>query len=195
MRSLKYLFLVVIIACNRCAHAQKIKFLQADVVYAVGTNDIDSITIDRKPFSLRYFCKQYDEAGEKFYSAQIAVLENEADLKAVKMGAQSATIPFFEPGTGMAPGTNGMYDTMVISNAANHYLTYENDTAKRTYLVTKGKDDLELEWKISAVTYQGKDLSFSALPLDHFYFVIFIDHNLNQIIDAGELTIVKVKLK
>jgi len=195
VKSLKYLLLPVIAVLTAFKSTEKIKFLQGDKVYEISAGAIDSITIDRKPFSIRYFSKRYDGDNNKFYSAKIAVLDRAPDPDSLKIGTSANDIPFFEPGTGMAPGANEMYDTMFVNNEGHHYLTYESDTAKRVYLVLEEKGDLELEWKISAVNYQGTSAPLSELKLDHVYFVIFIDRNLNQKVDPGELTIVKVKMK
>lgn len=171
-----------------------ITFLQGDSLYKINKNT-DSIKLDRKPFSIRYFSKQYNEKNEKFYSAQIAVLENPIDTLVIKIGQNTKDIPYFEPGTGMAPGENGMYDTIFITNTGHHYLTYENETEKRVFRISKNKDILELEWKISAAFYEEKDVQFSELKISTLYFVIFIDNNLNGIIDNQELKIVMAIFK
>ena len=169
-----------------------IKFIQGDSIYLVDKNT-DSILLNREPFGLRYFCKQYDEKRKKYYAAQIAVLENSEDTTFLKIGQSTKEIPYFESGTGMAPGTNEMYDTVFVTNTGHHYLTYENENEKRVFLISKSKDILELEWKISAAFYKEKDVQFSELKLSTLYFVVFIDNNLNGVIDKDELKIIKVK--
>ena len=171
-----------------------ITFVQGDSLYKINKNT-DSIKLDRNPFSLRYFGKQYDEKNEKFYSAQIAVLDNPNDTLIIKIGQKTKDIPYFEPGTGMAPGENGMYDTIFITNTGHHYLTYENEKEKRVFIISKNKDILELEWKISAAFYEEKDVQFPDLKISTLYFVVFIDNNLNGIIDNEELKIVRTTFK
>ena len=171
-----------------------VKFIQGDSVYLINKN-IDSILIERKPFALRYFCKTYNEKKEEFNSAQIAVLENSADTNFLKVGKSTNGNPYFEQGTGMAPGNNEMYDTVFITNTGHNYLVYENEKKKRVFLISKGKNMLELEWRITAAHYEEKDVQFSELKLSTLYFVIYIDRNLNEIIDKDELKIVKVIFK
>ena len=171
-----------------------ITFVQGDSLYKINKNT-DSIILDRKPFSLRYFGKEYDEKNEKFYSAQIAVLDNPNDTLIIKIGKNTKDIPYFEPGTGMAPGENGLYDTIFIINTGHHYLTYENEKEKRVFRISKNKEALELEWKISAAFYEEKDVQFSDLKISTLYFVVFIDNNLNGIIDNDELKIVRTTFK
>lgn len=167
----------------------KITFLQDDSSFVI-TKSSGSILLDRKPFRIRYFGKQYDDKNEKFYSAQIAILENPGDTFQLRLGQLTKDISYFEPGTGMAPGENGMYETIYITNTGHHYLTYESENDKRADLISKSGDKLELEWKISAAFYQDKDVQFSELKLSSLYFIIFIDDDLNRIIDKDELRIV-----
>jgi hypothetical protein len=56
-----------------------ITFIQGDSVYLVSA-DRDTIEIDRKPFSIRYFGKRYNPEQKQFYVAQIAVLDNRKDI-------------------------------------------------------------------------------------------------------------------
>lgn len=172
----------------------KITFLQGDSSFVVK-GSTDTILLERKPFSIRYLGKQYDDKNKKFYSAQIAVLENMVDSLKLKIGQPINNISYFEPGTGMAPGENGRYDTIYITNTGHHYLTYESENEKRVDLKSKNNDELELEWKILAAFYNEKDFQFSELNLSSLYFIIFIDNNLNAIIDKDELKIVNVVFK
>lgn len=50
----------------------------------------------------------------------------------------------------------------------------------------------QFEWKIKAVHYQGKNISLSDITINTIYFVIFMDRNLNEIIDTNELKIVTI---
>jgi len=90
---------------------------------------------------------------------------------------------------------NERYDTIIISNTGHHYLTYENEKEKRVNLISRNQDILQLEWKISAAFYEEKDIPFSDLKLTALYLVIFIDNNLNDIIDNAELKIIKLVFK
>jgi hypothetical protein len=171
-----------------------ITFVQGDSIYNINKNS-DSVKLERKPFSIRYFCKQYDSKNEKFYSAQVATLDNPYDTLILKIGQKTKDIPYFEPGTGMAPGENGMYETIFISNSGHHYLTYENEKDKRVFKISKHKEVLELEWKISDAFYDEKEVQFSELKISTLYFVFFIDNNLNEIIDNDELKVITAKFK
>jgi hypothetical protein len=155
-----------------------ITFIQGDNTFKIVKRS-DSIVLKRKPFALRYFGKHYDTKAEKFYSARVVILDNPSDTLNLTIGKNIKGIPYFEPGTGMAPGENGRYDTAFIGNTGHHYLTYENENEKRVTLISKTSDILELEWKILAVYYDEKDTQFSDLKLTDLYFVVFIDKNLD----------------
>ena len=147
-------------------------FVQGDSLFVVFKNS-DTILLERKPFAMRYFCKQYDSKNEKFYAAQIAVLENPMDTLQLKLGQKTQDITYFEPGTGMAPGENELYDAIFITNMGHHYLTYENENQKRAFLVSKTEDKLELEWKITTAFYEEKDVQFKDLKLPFLFFVVY----------------------
>ncbi len=185
-------FVLPLCSCSQESAHNNLKFVQGDRIFLISRS-VDSISLDRKAFALRYFCRQYDEKKEKFYSAQIAILENPNDLSFLKIGQSVNDVPYFEPGTGMAPGINDMYDTIFISNIGHHYLIYENEKNKSVFFVSRSKDVLELEWKIAASFYEQRNIQFSELKLEYLYFVVFIDKNLNKIINEDELKIIKVK--
>jgi hypothetical protein len=62
-------------------------------------------------------------------------------------------------------------------------------------LIAKSKKILVLEWKVTGAFFEGKDISFSELPVSALYFALFIDTNLNNSIDENELRIVQVKFR
>lgn len=195
---LKVLILTIAIISTYTSHGQvslinKVTFVQEGSSFVI-TKHTDSIILGREPFSIKYFGRKYDASGGKFYSAQIAVIDNQTDTVQL-LGQPLKNITYFQPGTGMAPGVNGMYDTVVITNTGHHYLIYENEKEKRVNKLSKNGDYLEFEWKISAAFYQGKDVQFSELKLSTLYFIIFMDRNLNRIVDTDELKVVKATFK
>lgn len=171
-----------------------ITFVQEDSSKTISLAT-DSVMLDRKPFSIVYYGKRYNSQQEKYYAMQVAVLKDAADTLSLGAGKNIAGIPYFEPGTGMAPGANGLYDAITVDNKAHHYLYYENEAERRVSRVSIAHDLLELEWKISGVWLNDQELTLAELTLPALYFVFFDDRNLNEIIDAGEVKIVKVKFK
>jgi hypothetical protein len=172
-----------------------VTFIQGDSSYVVSAES-DTIELERKPFSIRYFGKRYNPDQRQFYVAQIAVLDNRKDIGVLTVGMSKENTTYFEPGTGMAPGYNGKYDTLLVSDKGHHYLLYESENDHRVGLISKKANILELEWKISGVNFnQTKDLSFNEMKKSTLYFVVLLDRNLDGIIDEGELKVVTVNFK
>ena len=189
-----FLFIVFTIAFQQLSGQVIIEniYFHQDNKTIVISKQSDSITLERKPFSIHYYGKKYNFKKEEFYSAQIAILENAEDTLSLNVGKSTIEIPFFEPGSGLAPGYNNRYDTVFISNTGHHYLIYENENEKRVNLISKIENYYEFEWKIKAVNYQDQNVPLSELKLKTLYFAIFIDGNLNGIIDTNELKVVTV---
>jgi hypothetical protein len=199
----KYLFtgfiVVLLAACFLPATAQStdysiITFAQDDSTQTIS-NTTDSVILERKPFSILYYGKRYDSKNEKFHALQVAVLKHPADTLMLMVGKNLSGIPYFEPGSGMAPGSNGLYDAFVVTNTGHHYLYYENEAERRVSRISLAYDLLELEWRISGASIDDHDVTLKELDVPALYFVFFNDRNLNEVIDAGELKIVKVKFR
>ncbi|MEY4542230.1 MAG: hypothetical protein RLZZ382_2143 [Bacteroidota bacterium] len=172
-----------------------VTFIQGDSIYLVSA-DRDTIEIDRKPFSIRYFGKRYNPEQKQFYAAQIAVLDNRKDIGVLTVGMSTENIAYFEPGSGMAQNENCNDYIMAVNESGHHYLIYENESHRRVDLISKKANILELQWNVSGVNFrQTKDLSFSEMKKSTLYFVIFLDRNSDDIFDEGELKVVTVNFK
>jgi hypothetical protein len=172
-----------------------VTFIQGDSIYLVSA-DRDTIEIDRKPFSIRYFGKRYNPEQKQFYAAQIAVLDNRKDIGVLTVGKSTENIAYFEPGSGMAQNENCNDYIMAVNESGHHYLIYENESHRRVDLISKKANILELQWNVSGVNFrQTKDLSFSEMKKSTLYFVIFLDRNSDDIFDEGELKVVTVNFK
>lgn len=153
----------------------------------------DSVELSKEAFALRFFNKPYDDFNDRYCAAKIAVLEESPDTTLFKPGQAVKNIPYFEAGTGMSPSHHGTYDAMVVSSTGHHYLFYENKKSKRVQLIVKHDDYFELEWSIQFFNSTGIDLPIAEIPYSRLYMVIFIDYNLNDVIDAYELKTVLLK--
>jgi len=190
------LILVLLFTISLSAHSQSkdytvISFVQNDSSKTVN-KATDSVLLAREPFSVVYYGKRYDSQKEKYHALHVAVLKDAADTLMLALGKNIKDVPYFEPGTGMAPGANGLYDNIVIANDAHHYLYYENEAERRVSRISVAYDLLELEWRISGVWSDDQEITFQQLKFPALYFVFFADRNLNEIIDANELKIIKV---
>jgi hypothetical protein len=155
----------------------------------------ETIEIERKEFSLRFFNRRYDAANDKFYSAQIAAFTDKLELEKIRVGMEKSGLPCFEPGSGMAPSKSGRYESLIFNNNGHHYTTYENAESKRLKLLDGTGDVLKLEFEVNSLFYNGKKVKMKAAKLKEFYIAFLIDGNLNGVIDDGELHKVTIKLK
>ena len=172
-----------------------VTFIQGDSFYAVSAES-DTIELERKPFSIRYFGKRYNPDQRQFYAASIAVLENTKDIGHLTVGMSTSKTTYLEPGSGMAAASNGYGDTLLVTATGHYYLFYESESEKRVNLISKKANILELEWNISGFNFnQTKNLSFNEMKNSTLYFVILLDRNLDEIIDEGELKVVTVNFK
>lgn len=172
-----------------------VTFIQGDSFYVVSA-ERDTIEIDRKPFSIRYFGKRYNPDQRQFYAASIAVLENTKDIGHLTVGMSTSKTTYLEPGSGMAAASNGYGDTLLVTATGHYYLFYESESEKRVNLISKKANILELEWNILGFDMsETTDRSFRRMKKSTLYFVIFFDRNIDEIIDEGELKVVTVNFK
>ena len=170
----------------------KITFVQWDIISQINKKT-EIIFLERRPFSIRYHNKKYDSENSLFYSTRVAILSNPKDTITLQNEKNIDNIKFFEPGSGIAPGFNNLYDTIYINNSGNHYLTYENEKDKSVNLLSENNEFHEFEWKIFAANFKNKNLQFNELKLSTLFFVFLNDKNLNKTLDNDELKIVVVK--
>lgn len=158
-------------------------------------NFSESIEIDRRDFSFRFYNKKYDSENKKFYAAQIAAFSDKSEMDKLKIGLAKSDIPCFEPGSGMAPDESGKYESLIFNNSAHHYVLYENAESKRANLLKDSGELIRLEFEIKSLSYHNKDVKMAETDLKEFYIAFLIDKNLNGIIDTGELNKLTIKIK
>lgn len=168
-----------------------VEFVQGDKVYSI-TTDAATITLEKKPFSVRFYNRKYDEANEKFYAAQIAVLNKED--KAIQAGQATDGISYFSPGTGNAMSEND-YDFFFIDDDGHNYMFYATEQDRRLHFLSGHGDWLKLEWRIDGYFDDSKDEKLENLKYDQLFFIFLFDRNLNEKIDEGELKKVVVSFK
>ena len=146
-----------------------------------------AVGIERKAFSLRFFCKQYNRAENKFHSIRIAAFLDRNDLNSIKKGMKVDEITCFSPGSGLSSGRDG-YKSLYFTNYGHHYLFYENGESNRLDLIKKQGEYLKLEFNISSFWVEQKEISINDFEPDIFYLVILKDLNLNGFVEDNELT-------
>jgi hypothetical protein len=155
----------------------------------------DVVQLPRKFFSIRYNCMRYQSEGDKFYSLQLAAFLDKSELDYIRVGLSTTDILCFSPGTGMAPDASNYYESFTFNNEAHHYVYYESKSEKRANLISKHGDNLRLEFPVKAYTTNKGTYTLQDFPISEYYLVLFIDGNLNQKIEEGELTKLTIRLR
>ncbi|MDR7130586.1 hypothetical protein J2X69_002942 [Algoriphagus sp. 4150] len=155
----------------------------------------ETIEIDKKEFSLRFYNKKYNPEKNKFYSAQIAAFVDKSEFDKVKVGLAKIDLPCFEPGSGMAPDKSGKYETLIFNNNGHHYTIYENPESERLNLLEDSGKFLKLEFEVNSLYYDTMEVMMTDTKLKEFYIAFLIDRNLNGTIDKGELKKLTFKVK
>jgi hypothetical protein len=155
--------------------------------------DFDTLTIRRDAFSLIFNSHPYGTKQKQFQAAQIVVTTNPQALARIKVGLQGADSPYL-PERALASDETEYRGIMPDIEAANHYLYYDSPTDRRTELVqTRPDGTRQLEWKIAKVMVNEQAVPLADTQLRALYFAVFIDHNLNEVVEAGELAKLAVR--
>ncbi|HLG04318.1 MAG TPA: hypothetical protein VI731_12040, partial [Bacteroidia bacterium] len=101
-----FILTLSVILNGQVNNSNYITFIQGDSIFRIDSS-IDSLVLEKKPFAIRYFCKQYDDEGGQYYAAQIAVLKNPGNMICLAVGKKTKSIPYFASGTGLASDANG----------------------------------------------------------------------------------------
>ena len=196
------LTLVLVQACktSKTANGNKKNTKNGLIIFQNGVetsvnNLSETIEIDKKEFSLRFYNKKYDSENKEFHSAQIAAFVDKSEFDKVKVGLSKADIPCFEPGSGMAPDKSGKYETLIFNNNGDHYTIYENPESERLNLLEDSGKFLKLEFEINSLYYDTMEVKMTDTKLKEFYIAFLIDRNLNGTIDKGELKKLTFKIK
>jgi hypothetical protein len=155
----------------------------------------EEIQIRRAKFAIRFSSKRYNSSKEQFYAAEIAAFLDKSELTKINEGMSTEDIPCFEPGSGMATASNGFYESIIFNNAGHHYLYFETKKDRRVNLISENNGMLRLEFPITNLFLNEKDIKLEKTNLPEFYLAILIDRNLNNVIDKGELTKLTIKIK
>lgn len=196
------IFLILLNACKTLKTPKgKVKGTTTDlVVFQEGKEivvhkPVETVKIDKKVFSLRFYNERYDPENKKMHSAHIAAFKDTLQLDKVNVGMAISDVPYFSGGTGMAANTYNGYDKLRLRNDAHHYTYYTNEDDKRLNLLEDNGELLRLEFEVPALYYDDWKFKMSDPQLKTFYIAFLIDRNLNGIIDKGELKKLTLKFK
>lgn len=145
------------------------------------------LEIEKSKFSFRFFNHPYNSAIKQFYNARIAVFLDEDGFEKTKIGMERKDTYYFYDGTAMAAFESNFYESIFVSEEANHYLYYENESNRRLDLLKKEGELQQLEFSISSMYLEDVLYKIEDYPRSNLLFMIFIDRNLNNIVDENEL--------
>lgn len=153
------------------------------------------LTLKKSAFSLEFEVFPYQSGSDQWYAVQVAATADSGNLKYFREGDITGENPFFEPGSGMAPAENNIYDCMFIGESGHHFIYYENDSDRRAEIIMKKPNGkIRLKWTIPVFCIQKTETPIENTTLDHFFIMVFIDENLNKKIEKGEYNLVKINL-
>ncbi|GAA4369260.1 hypothetical protein GCM10023185_42740 [Hymenobacter saemangeumensis] len=167
--------------------------LRQDSFSRTPGRDFDTLSIRRDAFSLLFDNQPYDGQGQRYHAAHVVVATNPQALAGITVGLKTQDSPYLEEGSGMA-GTDLGYTSILPDTEGQHYLYYDTPTDHRVELLgTRPDGTRQLEWKISQVLVNEQDVPLAQTRLRALYFAVFIDHNLNEVVEAGELAKLAVR--
>ena len=165
------------------------------------TKKADTINLKKKSFSIRSYNRVRDL--NNYNTTQIAVFLTDSNFKKITTGVPTKNTPCFSPGTGYAMHVDGSdkYFLFETDNSpGHHYLYYENLNSRRLNLIEDLGDLLKLEFEVNQFHIRNLDNTITEIPISNtdiekFYLAIFMDYNLNDTIDVGELHKLTIHLK
>ena len=197
--SLALLLFVLLLGINNVSAQRKatidtIQFIQGDDIHPL-IKENDTITLDRDEFHIRYHAKKFDPNKKKPYALRIALMQH-PDNK-IHPGTNVETVDYFRLGTGMANSDN---TELIIADAGNNYIFYQNENEKRADLLSQNGDDLLLDIDVKSLyvpisNLDSKSVELKDTHMKDLWFVIWYDADLNNKIDKGELKKVHLKFR
>jgi hypothetical protein len=147
-------------------------------------NDFEIVNLKKEPFSIRFTV-----TDENPYAYLTAFKDNSLfdNIEANKL---IALIPYFGEYDVMAPYEDG-YRELFINDETFHILYYNAEYGDE-YLIQPIKyideEKMLLEWEVNLISdYENdKEYELNANPYSNLYIVIFLDVNIDGIVNKGE---------
>jgi len=111
-----------------------------------------------------------------------------------KPGMEIINTILFAKGSGLAAYNDG-YHSLLVDYNGHHYLTYTSETDRRVRKIGQNGEFLKLAFDIPGLEIDGEEINIQDFPETTIYLAIFINKNLDGVIDKGELTKVKVNFE
>lgn len=189
----KLLLLAEFIILFSCAtvHKNKIDKTHACIIQNSVTFPLNeestSITVANDDFSLQFYLKKFEPKKNKSFCARIVVAPFFIALPEIKVGDKLTDLDCFKPGSGIAPDKSNKYKMFFMDRLAHHYLYYQSEENSRLKLIEKKGEYLKVELPFNWFVDHGSEIDMFHAIYMRFSMAMVIDHNLNGIIDKGEL--------
>lgn len=158
---------------------KQVRIFQREIEQTISTKT-QKVQIDKDSFAFRFYL-------EKEYFARLVVFREKEEWEDLKVGMQREETSNFRFGMSLAGYQNKQYPVLLFQKESYHALYYENENDKRLDLLRREGNYLKLEFAVNQLEYQGARKKVSDSELSHFYVAIWIDKNLNKILDSDEL--------
>ena len=142
--------------------------------------------INKDAFSIQF--NNYRYTDEKCHSARLLVFSYDLNFSEISVGMNIKGNEYLGNGLGKALNESGSYESIFIDTKGYHYLLYENEDSRRLNLISEEDDLLKLGFDIANVTIKGEAKTIRNSALNKLCLILFVDRNLNYIIDEDELT-------
>lgn len=152
------------------------------------------ISLKREAFSIEFLNKPYIAGNGKFRAAQVLVTEDKIAVDNFE-GIAIEDISFFRLGTGFAPAIDKNKNYPINSTEGHQYLFYASEKDKRVEKIGTSGDWDKYQWTIHGLFQNSNMEDWENLETKHLYIYLFIDYNLNQIIDKDEYHLIRIKFK
>ena len=155
--------------------------------YRLDPGGTSLVPLSKAPFELIFPVKPYNPSSKEFYAARIVATNDIALVESFYQGLYIGLFPPMAPGSGLA-GNEGPYETLYVVEYGSHYVIFDPEDPDSQRGIRLGERDGEvvLCWPIDKVMYQKKPYTMRTIPTKGFTLIIFIDKNLNEIVEKGE---------
>lgn len=184
-------------ATNDSIYNAKVYILQdQDTERFYISDNIDTVKLLKKPFIIGVELET-NLSSEIYYFASAST--NDLQFNKAKIGLKSSDVEYFGPGRSGAMYPDRACDFLMVNNNGCcdgfHYMRYTSPSDRTLNAISVENNKYELQWPIAELLYAESMRTVEESIPNELYITIFIDKNLNNIIDETEIynTIILLK--
>ena len=165
----------------------------------VSVADGDTVSMPLMPFSLRFELEHYREKERVYHAARVCGSVTRAPLEIQPGRPQHGDrIHPFGPASGFASNERG-YDVFQMSTEGHHYLYFHpKDSSSRVRELERvgpTRSFVQFDVESAYVPERGLHYEMWSFPFDRVHLAVFIDDNLDSVIQDSELTRFTIELE